>query len=891
MAQVRRLPSPNQPPVFSTELSAVINPVVSVRGLTKTYGKGDTEVRALNTVDLDLARGEFTAIMGASGSGKSTLMHCIAGLDTFNSGTVTVDGKSLSKMSARTLTLWRREHVGFIFQSFNLIPTLTAEENITLPLRLSKQALDKARFNAIVGQLGITDRLGHRPTELSGGQQQKVACARALMGRPAVIFADEPTGNLDTQSTMQVLSFLRQAVEELDQTVLMVTHEPMAAAWAQRVIFLSDGHIVAQLLNPTPSAILEAQRKIVELTAPAVQLDSAAPMVVEKIAPVVASVPVSTADTPAFLQPNTASSPDSPAADEQDASADLAPEKAPADLPLSAPSEAPATSEDTAEADSETPVPFPTQWLPLQSEAPSFPAAEAAAPTAPEALSPAESTAEAGEATEAEIPAEAPEPDTAQAPAALTALPANFPPAPQATAETDTPVTIAEPEPVTDALSTVPSLPGVSSFKESIDTSHLAARREVDAAEELAAQRQAQMQAQTQAILAQQLARQRAAEEAARLEVERQHAARREAERLEAERAEAERLEFQRLEAERLEAERLEAAHLEAERQEAARLEAQLLAEREAARQAAERARLEEIERARLEAEEQARREAEEQARREAARQAAERARLEAAEAERRAAEERAARKAQAEADGQAELEALIAQAERLLAASSEAINSARQDFGRPAAPAAPTHTTKPPAGIFDALTPSESPAPATFPPATPGSQGSAAAAAPAVPPAPAEPSTSAVPSTPPTPAAPETHLPSTPASPATPPTPATPSPAEPPAVTSPTPLVDPLDKIIPPSLRAKLLGEPEPTPQEMLIAQAGALMEQANDASQTLQAQLSELRAPLPDFLRPQPSFPPAPTPLQPAQTPTQPPTQNQPPQTPPTANPQQGR
>ncbi|MBZ5739062.1 ABC transporter ATP-binding protein [Nocardioides mangrovi] len=216
----------------------------SARGLTRVYGRGDTAVHALRGVDLDLPAGQFTAIMGPSGSGKSTLMHCLAGLDTPTSGSVTVAGCALQDLDDTALTIFRRDHVGFVFQSFNLLPMLTAGQNILLPLELAGRRLDaeaRARYDLVVDVLGIRDRLGHRPAELSGGQQQRVAIARALVSRPAIVFADEPTGNLDSETSAEVLGFLRRSVRELGQTVVMVTHEDGAATYADDVVVIADG--------------------------------------------------------------------------------------------------------------------------------------------------------------------------------------------------------------------------------------------------------------------------------------------------------------------------------------------------------------------------------------------------------------------------------------------------------------------------------------------------------------------------------------------------------------------------------------------------------------------------------------------------------------------------
>ncbi|MEE6294580.1 ABC transporter ATP-binding protein [Georgenia wangjunii] len=231
--------------------------IASARGLVKVYGAGDTAVRALDGVDVDFGRRQLTAIMGPSGSGKSTLMHCMAGLDSPTSGRVVVDGTDISRMSQRQLTKLRRTRIGFVFQSYNLVPTLTAAENITLPLDIARTPVDRERLESVVRAVGLEDRLTHRPTELSGGQQQRVAAARALIARPAVVFADEPTGNLDSRSAAEVLSFLRRSVDELGQSVVMVTHEPTAAAYAHRVLFLADGRLEAELLDPDAGTILE----------------------------------------------------------------------------------------------------------------------------------------------------------------------------------------------------------------------------------------------------------------------------------------------------------------------------------------------------------------------------------------------------------------------------------------------------------------------------------------------------------------------------------------------------------------------------------------------------------------------------------------------------------
>lgn len=259
--------SPAASPRFSTTLSPVSDPLISVRGLTKIYGQADTEraVTALDNVDVDFPRAQFTAIMGPSGSGKSSLLHILAGLDSFQSGTVTVAGRDLSQLNATELTRFRRDTIGFIFQAFNLVPTLTVAENIELSAMVRRQSPDRRRLKTLVKELDLESRLSAFPSELSGGQQQKVACARALLPAPEVVFADEPTGNLDSASSAQVLSFLRAAARDWEQSVIMVTHEPDAAKYADRVLFLFDGQIVAQLTNPTREAILEAEQNLGEV--------------------------------------------------------------------------------------------------------------------------------------------------------------------------------------------------------------------------------------------------------------------------------------------------------------------------------------------------------------------------------------------------------------------------------------------------------------------------------------------------------------------------------------------------------------------------------------------------------------------------------------------------
>ena len=227
----------------------------------KIYGTGPAAVRALDAISAEFTAGAFTAIMGPSGSGKSTLLHCLAGLDRLTSGQVLLGDVELGKLDDKAMTLLRRERIGFVFQAFNLVPTLTAQENVTLPLTLGGKKPDQSWLAELAGALGITDRLGHRPAELSGGQQQRVATARALITRPNLIFADEPTGNLDSRSATELLTQIRRAVDEYRQTVVMVTHDPRAAAYADRVLFLADGQVVRELAAPTADAILDVIRE------------------------------------------------------------------------------------------------------------------------------------------------------------------------------------------------------------------------------------------------------------------------------------------------------------------------------------------------------------------------------------------------------------------------------------------------------------------------------------------------------------------------------------------------------------------------------------------------------------------------------------------------------
>ncbi len=237
-------------------------PAAHAVDLRKTYGTGAATVHALAGITVTFERGRFTAVMGPSGSGKSTLMHCMAGLDRPTSGQSFVGDKDIGVLDDAGLTQMRRDHIGFVFQSFNLVPTLTAGENITLPVDLAGRKVDKEWFDYLVGQLGIGDRLSHRPSEMSGGQQQRCACARALINRPDLVFADEPTGNLDSNSTSEMLAFFRRSVTDFGQSIVMVTHDPHGAASADRVVFLADGNIVDELSAPTPDSILERMRTL-----------------------------------------------------------------------------------------------------------------------------------------------------------------------------------------------------------------------------------------------------------------------------------------------------------------------------------------------------------------------------------------------------------------------------------------------------------------------------------------------------------------------------------------------------------------------------------------------------------------------------------------------------
>jgi putative ABC transport system ATP-binding protein len=235
-------------------------PAARAVNATKVYGVGDAAVRALDGISVQFAPGQFSAIMGPSGSGKSTLMHCMAGLDTITSGQVYVGDVELNSLHDKELTRLRRDKIGFIFQSYNLVPTLTAAENITLPMDIAGRKPDQGWVDRLIDTVGLRPRLTHRPTELSGGQQQRVAAARALASRPSIVFADEPTGNLDSRSSAEILGFLRMSVQEFDQTVVMVTHDPVAASYAERVVFLADGRIVDEMADPTADRVLDRMK-------------------------------------------------------------------------------------------------------------------------------------------------------------------------------------------------------------------------------------------------------------------------------------------------------------------------------------------------------------------------------------------------------------------------------------------------------------------------------------------------------------------------------------------------------------------------------------------------------------------------------------------------------
>ena len=249
--------TPSTSATSTTDNPPSATPAARVVDLHKVYGTGEAEVRALDGVSIDIVRGECTAVMGPSGSGKSTMMHCAAGLDAVTSGEVYIADVDITRLKDKALTLLRRDRIGFVFQAFNLIPTLNAEENILLPLAIAGRTPDPAWFDTVIDTVGLRDRLSHRPSELSGGQQQRVACARALVSKPEIVFADEPTGNLDSTSGAEVLGFLRRSVDEFGQTIVMVTHDPVAAAHTDRVVFLADGHVVGELREPTAEKILE----------------------------------------------------------------------------------------------------------------------------------------------------------------------------------------------------------------------------------------------------------------------------------------------------------------------------------------------------------------------------------------------------------------------------------------------------------------------------------------------------------------------------------------------------------------------------------------------------------------------------------------------------------
>ena len=238
------------------------NAAARAEGVTKVYGWGDTRVTALDDISVAFAKGEFTAVMGPSGSGKSTLMHCMAGLDSVTEGSVFIGDQDLSTLSDRRLTKLRRERIGFIFQAYNLVPTLSASENITLPLDLAGTKVDQSWFDSVVETLGVADRLKHRPSELSGGQQQRVAAARAMVSRPDLIFADEPSGNLDSKASADLLAFLRSAVKDHAQTIVMVTHDANAAGYSDRIVFLADGRVVDSMADPNPERVLDRLKRL-----------------------------------------------------------------------------------------------------------------------------------------------------------------------------------------------------------------------------------------------------------------------------------------------------------------------------------------------------------------------------------------------------------------------------------------------------------------------------------------------------------------------------------------------------------------------------------------------------------------------------------------------------
>ncbi len=249
-------------PALDIHSTGLADPAAGTVGATKVFGEGTPAVRALDGVTVGFARGKFTAIMGPSGSGKSTLLHCLAGLDALTSGRAFVGGLDLTGLDDKHLTRLRRDRIGVVFQAYNLIPILTTLENITLPAALAGRKPNKAWLDTVIDTLGLADRLRHRPSQLSGGQQQRVAVARALAGRPELVLADEPTGNLDSRASAELLAFLRRAVRELGQTIVMVTHDPAAASYAQRVVFLADGRIVDELAAPTPERVLDHLKRL-----------------------------------------------------------------------------------------------------------------------------------------------------------------------------------------------------------------------------------------------------------------------------------------------------------------------------------------------------------------------------------------------------------------------------------------------------------------------------------------------------------------------------------------------------------------------------------------------------------------------------------------------------
>ena len=246
--------------VIMNDLNKIVNSAARSEAATKVYGKEDTLVRALDGVDVSFESGKFSAIMGPSGSGKSTLLHCMAGLDNLSSGKVFIGNTDLTELSEKELTLLRRSNIGFIFQSFNLVPTLNALENITLPIDLSGNKIDKDWVDQITEVVNLSDRLKHKPNELSGGQQQRVAVSRALASKPNIIFADEPTGNLDSKTGNEILDFMRLATTDLNQTIVMVTHDPVAASYSDRVIFLEDGKVVGEIIEPTADSVIDQMR-------------------------------------------------------------------------------------------------------------------------------------------------------------------------------------------------------------------------------------------------------------------------------------------------------------------------------------------------------------------------------------------------------------------------------------------------------------------------------------------------------------------------------------------------------------------------------------------------------------------------------------------------------